>query len=165
MKHAVIIDKAPVRGEANGSFTELDGFCLAEGKYSPEEKETFEREASGWIIRRKGGRQFMADSDSGEDAYGYYCGYFDLLPENAVFRNGRLVGYYLFYDYLRYSGRGRYDFSIDDWGYPGFDRFKEHSWAQGRHLFLFDDENTHEYDGWELFKREEGAEYIDYLKF
>ena len=107
MKHAVIVDRA--RGEANGSYTELDGFCLAQCEYNQKEKEAFEKEASGWIIRRKGSGQFTADSDSGEDAYAHYCGYFDLLPENAVLRDGRLVGYYLFYDYLSYSGRGRYN--------------------------------------------------------
>ena len=165
MKHAVIIDCQKKAEEESAPSAMIEGICLIPGEYTDSEKKTFDSLASDWIIRRKGGSQFTADSDSGEDAYGYYCKYFDLLPENAVFRDGQLVGYYLLYGYMRYSGNGRYNFSIDDWGYPGYDRFKDYTWEQGRHLFLFDDENTHEYKEWKLMKREDGADYSEYLDF
>ena len=89
---------------------------LAQTEYSRKELEQFNCERPKWTLKCKGSQQFTADSDSGEDAYGYYCRYFDLMPEKAVFENGKLVGVYLCNYSISYSGNGRYDFSIDDWG-------------------------------------------------
>ncbi len=106
MKHAVI-----VAGESTGGrFVEAelaDGrrICLSEKEYTREELEDFRAAASKWIVRLSGSRQFLADSDSGEDATGYYRAFFEPTPERAVFENGRPVGFYLCTDGMRFPGR------------------------------------------------------------
>ena len=65
---------------------------LIEQEYTEAELDAFNVEKEKWIIQRSGVKNFLADHDSGEDATGYYCGYFDLVPSNAVFENGEPVG-------------------------------------------------------------------------
>ena len=116
MKHAIIVNEKENSVEA--SLTADKTVYLAEAEYTEEELEQFNAEKNKWIVRCMGSHQFLADSDSGEDAVGHYRNFFDLVPEKAVFENGRLVGIYLCTDGINYSGRGRYNFYIDDWGYP-----------------------------------------------
>ena len=168
MKHANIEDAPEGISLAKHVEAETaDGkkIRMVERKYTKEETDEFESEKSKWIVECKGSRQFLAESDSGEDAYGYYCGYFDLDPERAVFENGRLVGFYLYTDGMRYSGRGRYNFDIDRWGYPGYDLFRSSEWKDNAHLFLFQDPQTHHWKDWSLLEREPGKEYKSYLDF
>ena len=166
MKHAVIINETEktekcVRAEKCPDNT----VWLAEAEYSPEELEQFNCERTKWILKCKGSQQFTADSDSGEDAYGYYCRYFDLIPEKAVFENGKLVGVYLCNYSISYSGNGRYDFSIDDWGFPGSDPFRFIPWGEKTHVFLFADAKTHKWKDWTLLEKDHEARYESYLKF
>ncbi len=146
MKHAVL---APEGGSLPGRFAEAElagrAIGLFEEKYTPEELELFRAEAAKWKVCRRGSRYFLADSDSGEDADGYYCGYFELAPEKAVFENGRHVGFYLCTDGMHYSGNDRASFYITDWGFPGSDIFGFIPWGAETHLFLFDDRASHEW--------------------
>lgn len=138
---------------------------LYESEYSKEELDEFEAAKSVWIIRREGETYFYADSDSGEDARGSYCGYFDLLPENAVFDNGKLAGYYFCPGDLLYSGRGRASFWIDEWGYPGYDPFSAGFSGRAVHLFFFSKPDTHTLNEWSLIKRDPETEYKTRLSF
>lgn len=167
MNHAIIVsDTENCSGKLIEAFvTDERRIFLAESKYTKEELDEFDRERSKWILRRKGSRQFLADSDSGEDAVGYYCGYSDLVPERAVFENGKLAGIYFCSDGLSYSGRGRYNFSIDDWGFPGDDPFVSIPWGAKTHVFLFSDPETHGLGEWTLLERDPDAEYKSYLDF
>ena len=168
MKHAVLIpgpesglsDKCVETEQADGSKS-----YLAETEYTQVELEAFEAEGPKWILECSGSQQFTAGSDSGEDAWGHYCGYFDPIPEKAVFRDGKPVGLYLCNYGIRYSGNGRYDFDIDDWGYPGDDPFRFVPWGAKTHVFLFSDEGTHKWKDWTLLKREDGREYSSSLEF
>lgn len=168
MKHAIL---SPTRDEAraeNCVEVELaDGRTgyLTEAEYSEDELRAFESAAPEWIVRCAGSRQFLAESDSGEDAIGYYCGYFDLIPERAVFEQGRFVGIYLCTCGFRYSGRGRETFEVKDWGYPGNDPFDFVSWGAKMHVFLFEDEGTLKWRDWSLLRREPGATYESELDF
>ena len=138
---------------------------LTESEYTEEELQVFNAEAPKWIVKCQGSGQFTADRDSGEDAWGSYCNYFDLDPAKAAFEDGRFVGFYLYYDSISYSGNGRYDFSIRDWGYPGGDLFGyQASWYK-EFLFLFDEPETHKWNDWSLLKRDPEAEYESYLEF
>lgn len=138
---------------------------LTAQEYTPQELERFQAESPAWILRRRGSQQFTADSDSGEDAVGYYCSYFDLVPENAVFEEGRFVGFCFRPDWLRYDGRGRSSFDLIDWGYPGDPVFTNNPWPEKLCLFLFDVPETLKWRDWTLMKREPGAEYRSYLEF
>lgn len=166
MKHAAII--AELEKKPNQKYVEAEAadgkkVFLAEQEYTEEELDLFNREKAKWIIRRAGSRYFLADSDSGEDARGYYCGYFDLLPANAVFEEGRMVGYYLCGGSLAYSGRGRSSFDIERWGYPGDDPFV--SCGNTTHVFLFSETATYEWKDWDLLIRDPEKEYRSYLDF
>ena len=164
--HAVIVREGAASGRcAEAEKAEGEKVFLAEEKYSEGELEAFRKEASKWVLRCKGHRYFLADSDSGEDAEGYYCRHFEPAPERAVFENGKPVGFYLCYDGLRYSGNDRASFGITHWGFPGSDVFGFVPWGAETHLFLFDEPATHEWKDWRLLKREPGAEYGSYLEF
>ena len=166
MKHAVI-----VAGESTGGrFVEAelaDGrrICLLEKEYTREELEDFRAAASKWIVRLSGSRQFLADSDSGEDATGYYRAFFEPTPERAVFENGRPVGFYLCTDGMRYSGRGRETFDIANWGFPGSDIFGFIPWGAATYLFLFDEPSTHKWGEWSLIENDPEADHSPYLDF
>ncbi len=168
MKHAVIVSENEAGSFEKKVEIKLDGgtiISFAECEYDREELDAFNSEKDKWIVRCAGTQYFLADSDSGEDARGYYCNYFDLDPEHAVFDRGKLVGFYFCYDRITYSGRGRYNFSIDDWGYPGANIF---SWIPGSsktHLYLFADSETHNWDEWTLIARDPEMEYKEYLYF
>ena len=168
MKHARIAT-APVEDSTEKcSEIELPSgtkVCLVEEEYSPEQLEQFEVEAPKWIVERKGTRFFLAESDSGEDAEAYYCGYFDLEPEFAVFDEGKFIGFYLCTPGMRYSGRGRYNFAIDDWGFPGQSIFDFIRSGSKTFLFLFADAETHSQDEWTLLVRDPEAKYEWYLDF
>ena len=168
MKHAIITD-IPVNDRRGEPIEALlaDGrrVFLAEGEYTEAELEAFRREKDKWIIRCSGERQFLADSDSGEDATGRYCGFFDLIPERAVFADGKLVGVYLCSDGMRYSGRGRDSFDIDQWGWPGNDPFVFRTRGAKILLFLFDDAANREAGDWALLERKEGEDYSFRLEF
>jgi len=165
-KHAVIVTEKDAAGNtAAATLTPDRTVLLAEREYSPEERETFRAEAPGWILECSGRRFFLADSDSGEDAKGSYRGYFGLIPEKAIFQDGRFAGVYLCSGGLRYSGRSRSDFLITDWGFPGNDPFVFVPWGGETHVFLFADEQTHVWKDWRLLKREPGKEYISFLEF
>ena len=168
MKHAELLNPADKNETDNSIEVELpDGnrIYLIEKEYTPEESEEFRMKTSEWIIQRSGSRYFMADSDSGEDAEGWYCGYFDPKPETAVFDKGELIGFYICPGDLRYSGSGRESFDIDRWGYPGYDLFDRYPWKRDRHVFLFSDPATYIWKDWSLKKREPGAEYKSYIEF
>ena len=47
-----------------------------EADYTEEELEQFNAEKDKWIVRCSGSQQFLADSDSGEDAVAYYRNFF-----------------------------------------------------------------------------------------
>ena len=166
MKHAVVTnpDNKEVK-TVEAKLTKDRSIYLAEAEYTDEELEQFENEKDKWIVRCAGSQCFLADSDSGEDATGYYRNYFDLVPQNAVFDNGKLVGFYLLSEGFTYSGRGRYNFSIDSWDYPGGDPFKDNRWSRETHVFLFDDKETHEWGDWDLLVRDPQKEYKEYLNF
>ena len=140
---------------------------LAEKEYTQQELDKFNQQSSEWVLRIYGERNFLADSDSGEDACGTYCGYFNLKEQNAIFENGEFIGFYLFPDDLRYSGNGRSSFEIDAWGYPGYNPF-EYSWLYRKdnlNIFLFSDEQTHRWKNWPLLRREADADYESWLTF
>ena len=139
MTHAVIVQTPPKDADERIVEAELAGarkVWLAKREYTQEELARFRAEQANWLLQRADSQQFTADSDSGEDAWGYYRGYFDWNPENAVFEDGRLVGFWICADWLRYSGNGRDSFSIDDWGYPGVDPFTDRP-LYGRHVYAF----------------------------
>lgn len=167
MKHAIIVPAgAAAPGETTVEAEPAEGrrILLAEREYTPEELDIFRAEAPKWLLRRSGEQQFTADHDSGEDAWGYFCGHFDWLPEKAVFEDGRLVGFYLSEGWMRYSGNGRASFGIDDWGYPGYDPFVD-TWSRHTYVFLFSEAGSHEHDEWKLVRREPGVKYESCLDF
>ena len=168
MKHALLI-AAPGNSPAQ-KFIEAEAadgkkVYLIQQEYTEAEMDAFNAEKEKWIIRRAGSRYFLADSDSGEDAMGYYCGYFDLIPENAIFENGRPVGFYLCAGDFRYSGRGRSSFDVERWGYPGDDPFVSVSSGSITHVFLFSDPATHEWKDWDILIRDPQKEYSSYIDF
>ena len=163
MKHAIIVNEKENSVEA--SLTEDRKVYLAEAEYTEEELEQFNAEKDKWIVRCLGSHQFLADSDSGEDAVGHYRNFFDLVPEKAVFENGRLVGLYLCTDGIDYSGRGRYNYYIDDWGYPGNDPFRFIPRGAFVHVFLFEDADSRNWKDWGLLVRDPEKKYTSYLDF
>ena len=163
MKHAIIVNEKENSIEA--SLTEYRRVYLAEAEYTEEELEQFNEEKDKWIVRCSGSRQFLADSDSGEDAVAHYRNFFDLVPEKAVFENGKLVGLYLCTDGIDYSGRGRYNYYIDDWGYPGSDPFRHIPLGASVHVFLFEDAESGRWKDWSLLVRDPEKEYTSYLDF
>lgn len=169
MTHAVIVQMSPKDAEEKVVEAELTGerrVRLAKREYTREELDLFRAEQANWLLQRAGSQQFTADSDSGEDAWGYYCGYFDWNPENAVFEDSRLVGFWICADWLRYSGNDRASFSIDDWGYPGWDPFTGGNlWGRQVYAFLFGEADSHEHRDWKLLRREPGVEYKPCLEF
>ena len=168
MKHAAIVQLSENVNLENCVKVELpDGkpVYLTEREYTGKELEAFREEAPKWIVRCQGSGQFTADSDSGEDAWGCYCNYFDLDPSKAVFEDGRFVGFCLCCDGIRYSGNGRNDFSIDDWGYPGKNLFGYRAPWYKEFLFLFDRPETHIRKEWSLLLKDPSAEYESYLEF
>ena len=168
MKHAYIVtelDKKPKKKYIEFSLTDVRTVYLAETEYTEDELEEFNSVQSKWILRRQGDRTFLADHDSGEDATGYYCGYFDLVPERAVFDNGKFVGMYLCNGGITYYGNDRASFYIERWGYPGDDPFKFISYGNKQHVFLFLEPDTLEWGEWSLMERDPEAEYENYLEF
>ena len=167
MKHANIAAAPadPTKKHIEAEAADGEKISLFESEYTKEELDAFEAEKPKWIVRRAGTRYFLADSDSGEDAEGYYCGYFDLLPENAVFDGGRLAGFYLCPGDFRYSGRGRADFDAEEWGYPGDDPFRSGSRGDEIRVFLFSEPRTHAWKDWKLLPRDPEKEYKSYLDF
>ena len=163
MKHAMIVKEKENSVEA--SLTADKTVYLAEAEYTEEELEQFNAEKDKWIVRYSGSHQFLADSDSGEDAVGHYRNFFDLVPEKAVFENGRLVGLYLCTDGIDYSGRGRYNYYIDDWGYPGNDPFRFIPRGAFVHVFLFEDADSRNWKDWGLLVRDPEKKYTSYLDF
>ena len=169
MTHAIIVQTSPKDAEERVVEAELAGerkLRLAKREYTKEELALFRAEQANGLLQRAGSQEFTADSDSGEDAWAWYCGYFDWNPENAVFENGRLVGFWLCGDWLRYSGNSRASFSIDAWGYPGTDPFTGGA-LYGRQLcvFLFAEPASHAHRDWKLLRREPGVEYKPCLEF
>ena len=168
MKHVVIVSRPDAEGFGKIIEAELSEgrkAYLAEAEYTQEELAQFDAEKMKWILQCRGSHCFLAESDSGEDADGWYCEYFDLIPEKAVFMDGELAGLFICNDGIRYSGRGRYNFEIDDWGYPGQDPFGFTRAGSGTHVFLFDDEQTWSWKDWSLLVRDPDAEYEGYLDF
>lgn len=168
MKHANIVS-APDEA-LPGKFVEaepVDGqrIFLTESEYTAEELNVFNEEKNKWIVRRSGTMYFLADSDSGEDARGCYCGYFDLVPENAVFEKGKLRGFYLCSGDFTYSGLSRSSFGVDNWGYPGSDPFASVSPGSKVHVFLFSEPGTHEWKDWDLLSRDPERKYTSYIDF
>ena len=87
-------------------------------------------------------------------------------PEDALFENGRLVGFCLRENWMRYSGSDRASYSIDDWGYPGEDVFTSVPlYGKQLYAFLFAEAESHKHRDWKLLKREPGAEYKFRLEF
>lgn len=168
MKHAVIIaesDKGRFEQVKDVKMPDGSTLCLAEQVYTPEELEAFNAEAGKWIVRRRGSCHFYADSDSGEDAWGSYCNHFDLVPEHAIFDGDRFVGLYLPETWIRESGNGRYDFTIDDWGYPGYSLFYSLGGSYAFHAFLFAEDATRSWHEFTLMERDPEAVYESYLEF
>lgn len=165
MKHAVMTERAGSAKCAEADLTKEKTVFLEESEYTQEELESFQAQEHRWILRCRGTKYFLADSDSGEDAEGHYCGYFDLITQKAVFDQGRLVGVYLCNDGIRYSGRGRYNFTLEDMGFPGSDPFDFIPIGAKTHVFLFDDPATHRWKNWTLLERDPAAEYRSYLDF
>lgn len=163
MKHAVIIDENNADLENCIKVSNGSEICLKEAEYTEKELEEFNAEGKKWILRCSGSQSFLADRDSGEDAEGWYCYYFDLTPETAVFHNGRLVGCYVCENGFDYSGNGRASFSIDAWFFHN--PFKERRYEQNTHVFLFDSESSHYHCGWHLLEREPSGDYESYLHF
>lgn len=98
MKHAVIVSAEDICFAGRHIEVESeDGkrIRLAEKEYSAEEMEEFYSQESEWMFCRRGEHMFLADSDSGEDARGTYCGYFEPVPQRAVFADGKLAGFYI----------------------------------------------------------------------
>ena len=168
VKHAVIAaspGEESLEKHVEADVADGQKVYLVEREYTQEELDAFNAEKPNWILRRAGTRFFMADSDSGEDATGHYCGYFDLRPENAVFDGGKLVGYYLCAGDFRYSGRGRASFDVESWGYPGDNPFVFVSWGHRTHVFLFSEAPTHEWEDWDLLARDPDKQYASYIDF
>ncbi|MBE6990341.1 MAG: hypothetical protein E7426_06320 [Ruminococcaceae bacterium] len=168
MKHAAITaapGSDPFKKCVEAETADGQKVYLVEQEYSQAELDVFHAEKSKWIIRRAGTQYFLADSDSGEDARGHYCGYFDPEPANAVFDKGRLVGYYLCPGDFRYSGKGRASFSTEEWGYPGEDPFTSAPRENQTHVFLFSEAATHEWKDWDLLVRDPERTYQSYLDF
>ncbi|MBQ4240881.1 MAG: hypothetical protein II672_07205 [Oscillospiraceae bacterium] len=168
MKHAVIVSAEDIGFAGKHIEAESeDGkrIRLAEKEYSAEEMEEYCSQESEWKFCRRGEHMFLADSDSGEDARGTYCGYFDPVPQRAVFADGKLAGFYICSGRIRYSGLSRSSYSMDDWGYPGDDPFEHVSLGNELHLFLFSDKETLRWKDWILLKREAGKEYRSYIDF
>ena len=163
MKHAMIVNDKENSVEA--SLTGDRSVYLAEAEYTEEELEQFNAEKDKWIVRCSGSHQFLADSDSGEDAVGHYRNFFDLVPEKAVFENGKLVGLYLCTDGIDYSGRGRYNYYIDDWGYPGNNPFRFIPRGAFVHVFLFEDADSRNWKDWGLLVMDPEKKYTSYLDF
>ena len=167
VKHAVLADPDGGNGSGKHVEAELGGgrkVCLAEQNYTQQELDAFNAEKDNWIIQRAGTRQFLAEHDSGEDAVGYYCGYFDLEPQNAIFDQEKLVGYYLCPGDLHYYGNDRASFDIYRWGYPGSDPFASRS-SGAVIAFLFGDPETHCGEEFSLLKRDPEKEYQSYISF
>ncbi len=152
--------------EAGAAEALLDGrsVYLCECEASEEELEAFRTSASDWIFRRQGRQNFLSRTDSGEDAEGWYCGYFEPLMERAIFDQGKLMGFCLSRGYIRYDGNSRSSFDIEDWGYPGC-ALSDCLRPEDIHIFLLADENTHQWKDWTLLKREGGKEYLSSLDF
>ena len=168
MKHAVIVSAEDI-GFA-GKHIEVESedgkrIRLAEKEYSAEEMEEYYSQESEWIFCRRGEHMFLADSDSGEDAKGYYGNYFELLPEKAVFQNGKMTGIYLCSDGINYSGRGRYNYDIDAWGIPGYDPFSFIPTGRKTIVLLFDDDRNCRSGQFMVLRRIPGKEYKEYLEF
>ena len=168
MKHATIINECEI--SQREKYVEAEGadgkkIFLIEQEYTDTESELFNTEVDKWIIRRSGTQYFLADSDSGEDAKGWYCGYFDLIPTNAVFEQGRFVGYYLCAGSIEYSGRGRSSFDMERWGYPGYNPFDSALQGNKTHIFIFSDPATYEYEDWDMLPRVPEKEYKSYIDF
>ena len=165
MKHAEIISRKSPKSRLL-EWTDDQQVIVSERNYSRKEQEAFRREKDKWILQIRGTRFFLADSDSGEDATGEYCGYLELTERNAVFEKGNLVGFYLFPGSLIYEGISRNSFDITSYGYPGYDVFKRES-ASSReaHLFLFAQPGSHHWKDWTLLRKEPGKQYRDYLDF
>ena len=166
MKHTVILDKPDDRYKTclEVKLTPDRSIYLAEIEYTQEELDEFHAEAKNWILRCAGSRCFYADYESGEDATGDYCEYFDLTEEMAIFENGKFVGIYTCFDGFSYSGNGRASFGIDSWNFcnPFLCTFRAHK----THVCLFSQEETHRWnDEWTLLKREPDAKYASYLSF
>lgn len=166
MKHAVMIDKP---GDSYEKCTEIcltkdRKILLAEVDYTQEELEIFNAEAKKWILRCSGSRSFYADYESGEDATGEYCEYFEVTAETAIFENGKFVGVYVCGGGFDYSGNGRASFSIDNWNF--YNPFSQPSKVSQTHVALFAQEETHRWwREWELLKRDPNAKYESYLSF
>ena len=169
MNHAIIYERNS-ECESTNSFIECNidennTVFLCESEYTIDEMKLFDNEKDKWILKHCGSQNFIADSDSGEDAYGSYEGYFDLKPEYAVFSDEKCIGFYFSPGDFSYSGTCRGNYRIDDWGYPGYaiDGYKPP--RAKFHLFLFDDVSTHYFAGWTLLQRENGKVYINDLSF
>lgn len=168
MKYAKILTDTETVDSENCAEVKMDDDTIlrfAQSEYTLDMLEAFQKEADQWILQCKGSQNFLARSDSGEDAYGTYCKYFDLQPDRAVYIEGKLAGFYLCDSGIRYSGNGRDDFTIDQFGFPGDDVFAFVSWGARTHLFLFEDETTHKWKNWTLLVRDPQQEYKSYLKF
>ena len=76
-----------------------------------------------------------------------------------------LVGLYLCTDGIDYSGRGRYNYYIDDWGYPGSDPFRFIPRGAFVHVFLFEDADSRNWKDWGLLVRDPEKKYTSYLDF
>ncbi len=168
MKHAVILSRT--RPDDSAGYIEAvlsDGrtLYLAEKEYDADEFRAFEKAKEEWLISCSGSQTFLADSDSGEDAKGYYGNYFELLPEKAVFQNGKMTGIYLCSDGINYSGRGRYNYDIDAWGIPGYDPFSFIPTGRKTIVLLFDDDRNCRSGQFMVLRRIPGKEYKEYLEF
>ena len=170
MKHAEIIvesDKNNAQKDVEVKVADGKTVYLIEQEYTEAELDAFNVEKEKWIIQRSGVKNFLADHDSGEDATGYYCGYFDLVPSNAVFENGEPVGYYICPDDIDYDGNGRSSFEIKNWRHPGYNPF-DLEWRRIRietHVFLFSETATHKWKEWDLLIRNPEERYKSYLHF
>ena len=165
MKHTVIVETPD----------NIDGKCIAvslmpkheiylsEVEYSQEELEEFHLEEKNWILKCSGSRNFLADSDSGEDAYGYYCEYISLKEEMAIFDNGKMVGICVCPDGFSYSGNGRSSFTIDRWYFCN--PFHNQSAVKKAHVILFAKEETYRWSDWVLLKRVPTERYESYIHF
>ncbi len=140
---------------------------LAEKEYTQQELDKFNQQSSEWVLRIYGEQDFLADSDSGEDARGTYCGYFNMKEQNAIFENEEFIGFYLLPGDLHYSGNGRSSFKINAWGYPGYTPFDSYwlNYMGKPHIFLFSDEQTHNWKNWSLLRREPDTDYKSWLIF
>ena len=74
MTHAIIVQTSPKDAEERVVEAELAGerkLRLAKREYTKEELALFRAEQANWLLQRAGSQQFTADSDSGEDAWGW----------------------------------------------------------------------------------------------